>query len=145
VLMAGRIPVSAAHDGLFFRSFARLHPRFGTPYVALVASSIGASLVLLLLLRSSLADVFQFVLQLAVVTTLVPHLASTAADFVLAGRRAGQRAGASSRGARIQAAIAFLFVAFTIYGCGVEAMSWGAAVLVVGVPIYLGLRRGNVG
>ena len=35
ILMAGRIPFSAAQDGLFFSSFARVHPKFGTPYVAL--------------------------------------------------------------------------------------------------------------
>ena len=33
ILMTGRIPVSAARDGIFFPALGRLHPRYGTPHV----------------------------------------------------------------------------------------------------------------
>ncbi len=47
ILTAARIPYAMARGGLFFRWGARVHPRFGTPVLALVAeSAIGAALTL---------------------------------------------------------------------------------------------------
>ena len=47
-LAGARIPFAAAHDGLFFRQIAYVHPRFGTPAAALVLQSVITSLLLLL-------------------------------------------------------------------------------------------------
>ncbi|EQD47192.1 amino acid transport protein related protein [mine drainage metagenome] len=40
VLLQGRMPYAMARDHLFFRSLARIHPRFGTPAVALIFASV---------------------------------------------------------------------------------------------------------
>jgi len=125
ILMAGRIPVAAAQDGLFFEPLARIHPRFHTPAVGLVVGAAIASAVLLLLLREEFLDAFNFIVFLALFLTLVPHLLAAAAYWKL-GR--GKQ--------RITAAIAFAFVAFAIYGCGLTAAQWGLALVALGLPFH---------
>lgn len=50
--MAGaRVPYAAAQDGLFFKIFERVHPRFQSPAAALVAQGVMASVLLLFFKR----------------------------------------------------------------------------------------------
>jgi APA family basic amino acid/polyamine antiporter len=46
-LTAPRVYYAMARDGLFFRRLAEVHPRFGTPAIAVIASSIWAALLAL--------------------------------------------------------------------------------------------------
>jgi APA family basic amino acid/polyamine antiporter len=48
ILTAARIPYAMARGGLFFRSQANVHPRFGTPVVALLTQGVIASVLALL-------------------------------------------------------------------------------------------------
>lgn len=136
VLMSGRIPVSAARDGIFFERLARIHPRFGTPHVALMAGTLVGSLTMLLYFSRSLLGVFNFVVLLAVLTTLLPHLYSAGAELLLA-RRERAADPARSRRAQWTAAIAFAFVLFAIYGAGAEVVMWGVLVVLAGIPLYV--------
>lgn len=143
ILMAGRIPVSAAEDGLFFPAMGRLHPRRGTPHVALIASTAGASLMLAMYFNRSLIGVFSFIVVLSVLLTLLPHLASMAAEMMLARRDRARYTAGERRRAMIIGPPAFLFVLYTIYGTGVEAAAWGAGALAAGIPLYLWVRSGK--
>ncbi len=138
ILMSGRIPLSAAEDGLFFRPLAAIHPRFGTPAVGLVVGAVVTSAMLLLYFSNTLLSVFEFVVLLAVLTTLLPHLLAAAAEFALAARGAE-----GTTGARIIAAIAFLFVLYTMYGVGWTVIGWGTLLVAAGLPLYLLLKRGD--
>jgi basic amino acid/polyamine antiporter, APA family len=48
VLTGPRVYYAMAEDGLFFKAFGKLHPRFRTPIVAIVAQGIWASLLTLI-------------------------------------------------------------------------------------------------
>jgi APA family basic amino acid/polyamine antiporter len=48
-MSGARVPFAAARDGLFFRSFARISPRFQTPSTALFAQGAMATILLLFL------------------------------------------------------------------------------------------------
>ena len=133
ILMSGRIPLSAAEDGLFFRPLAAIHPRFRTPAVGLVVGAIVTSLMLTLYFSQTLLEAFNFIVLLSVLTTLLPHLLAAAAEFVLAPRGAAA--------ARVVAAIAFLFVLYTMYGVGWSVIGWGTVLVVAGLPLYPLLRR----
>ncbi|NUQ22048.1 MAG: amino acid permease, partial [Gemmatimonadaceae bacterium] len=136
ILMSGRIPLSAAEDGLFFRPLAAIHPRFHTPAVGLVVGAVVTSAMLTLYFSQTLLEAFDFIVLLAVLTTLLPHLLATAAEFALAGRGA-----ARVRGDRVVAAIAFLFVLYTMYGVGWSVIGWGTLLVLGGLPLYPLLRR----
>jgi basic amino acid/polyamine antiporter, APA family len=137
ILMAGRIPVSAAEDGTFFERLGRLHPRFGTPHVSLVVGTAVASAMLLLYFDRSLLGVFNFIVLLAVLTTLLPHLFAAAAELMLARRDPARYTAAERRRAHVVAPIAFVFVLYTIYGVGGEVALWGFLVVLAGTPLYV--------
>lgn len=137
ILMVGRIPLSAAADGIFFRALARIHPRFGTPATALVAGTLVTSLLLLLYFQRSLLGVFEFVALLGVLTTLLPHLYAVAAEWLIARRDRARHDAAERRRRQWIAALAFLFVGWTIYGVGAEVVLWGFLVVLAGIPLYI--------
>ena len=139
ILMAGRIPLTAAADGLFFRRLAAVHPRFGTPHVALIVGSIVASGMLLLIFSRTLLDTFNFIVSLAVWTTLVPHLFAAGAELLLARRDPDRYTPAERRRAHVVAPLAFIAVAAFIYGAGAEVGRWGFLVLMMGTLLYIGL------
>lgn len=140
ILMAGRIPVSAARDGLFFESLGRIHPRFNTPVRALVVGTLVASAMLTMLLQKSLSETFEFIVELSILLTLLPHLLAAAADFVLARREPGRHGPSAMRTITSTAAIAFLFVLLAMYGLGPRIWASGAVVLAAGLPLYAWLR-----
>ncbi|HEU4452960.1 MAG TPA: amino acid permease [Longimicrobium sp.] len=137
ILMAGRIPLTAARDGLFFRSLGRVHPRFGTPHVGLIVGTAIASTMLLLYFQKTLLGVFNFIVLLAVLTTLIPHLYAAAAELMLARRDPARYTAKERRRAHLVAPIAFVFVMYTIYGVGPQVALWGLLVLLAGTPLYI--------
>jgi len=137
ILMSGRIPYTAAHDGIFFRGLGRVHPRFRTPHVGLVAGTAVASAMLLLYFSRPLLGVFNFIVLLAVLTTLVPHLYAAAAEMMLARRDPARYTPRERRRAQLFGAVAFVFVLYTVYGVGAEVVLWGFLVLLAGTPLYI--------
>jgi APA family basic amino acid/polyamine antiporter len=59
-LSGARVPFAAAHDGLFFRQLAHVHPKFRTPSTSLILQAILSSLLLLAIGR------FQALFSLAI-------------------------------------------------------------------------------
>jgi APA family basic amino acid/polyamine antiporter len=47
ILTAARVPFAQARDGLFFRRFGQIHPRFKTPAFAIVALSAWSGVLIL--------------------------------------------------------------------------------------------------
>ena len=60
IMVSPRVYQAMAADGLFFRSFARLHPRFRTPVVAIVAQGVWASLLIATRTYGQLLDYVTF-------------------------------------------------------------------------------------
>lgn len=131
ILLSGRIPVSAAEDGIFFASLGRIHPRFRTPHVALIAGGAIASAMLCLGLSRTLLERFDAIVGFSVFLTLLPHLFTAAAAFFFARK---DDEGARSRWV---AGVAFCFSMFTIYGLGGETVLYGFLVCLAGLPLYV--------
>ena len=140
ILMAGRIPVSAAQDGILFRGLGRIHPRWRTPHVSLLAGGLVASAVLGLGLSQTLLERFDAIVRFSVLLTLVPHLASAAAGVVLARRDPDRYPAAERRRTQAVAAVAFAFSLFTVYGLGREVVAWGVLALLAGLPLYVAFK-----
>jgi amino acid transporter len=84
-LLAGsRVPYDAARDGVFFRSFARLHPRHEFPTVGLLTMGVVTAAGFVIGQLTSLVVLIQL---LTVVTVLVQALAQIVALTVLRRRQ----------------------------------------------------------
>lgn len=137
-LCVGQIPLAAAQDRLFPRSFSRV-TRFGTPAVGIVVSSVLVSALVLMNYSAGLVDQFTFVALLATVSALLPYLLCALARITLAWReRQSQPIGPFGFAV---AGLATAFSAWAIAGTGATTVMWAAVLLVAGLPVFWWLRR----
>lgn len=133
VLVSAQLPMAAARDGLFPAFFARLDAR-GTPVAGVLASSTLASVLVVSNYSRSLVQVFTFSILLSTAATLLPYVVSSAAWL----RRGSGRS-------RWIAAAALAYSVYALSGIGREALLWGGALIVAGLPIHFVLRRRAAG
>ncbi|HEY7877499.1 MAG TPA: amino acid permease [Gemmatimonadaceae bacterium] len=143
ILTAPRIFFAMADDGLFFRRIAAVHPRYHTPYVAIMlTSALGVAFVLMRTFEQ-LADTF--------VTAIVPFYALGVASIFVFRRRADYNPSFRTPGYPV---VPILFVLATIYLLANAiidpASRWPTlailGVIVVGIPVYfltVGRRGGG--
>jgi APA family basic amino acid/polyamine antiporter len=143
MLTGPRVFFAMADDGLFFRSVARVHPRFATPSVAiLLTAGLGIAYVLARTFEQ-LADTF--------VLALWPFYALGAAAIFVLRRRMSERERPVKTWGYPLPPILFLCSAVLILGNALITNPGGTAlafgVILTGVPAYgvwtwLGRRRG---
>jgi basic amino acid/polyamine antiporter, APA family len=139
-LMTGpRVYYAMAEDGLFFRRVAAVHPRFGTPHVAIVL------LVVLTTLNASVRTFEQ--LAEAFVLLLYPFLALTvAAVFVLRRRRPDLPRPYRAVGYPLVPAVFLVGTVAMMANALLERPATtllGAAIVAAGVPIYFAWRAAS--
>jgi basic amino acid/polyamine antiporter, APA family len=133
LLTAPRVFFAMADDGLFFRPVAKVHPRFGTPYVAiLLATALG---ILFVLLRTfeQLADIF--------VTAIVPFYALAVASVFVLRRRAGYAPPFRTPGYPVVPALFILATLFLLGNAILDPSSRNGTlavlgIILVGIPVY---------
>jgi amino acid transporter len=123
-----RLPFALGLDHYLPSAFAKIHPRWGTPYVSILAQGIFSSIFLLAAeLGESLRATYQIMVDMTVVVTLIPFV-----YIFTSGMKFGQRwAGATGA---IVSAIAI--VLSTIPPAGV-ASAWLFELKVVGGSLLL--------
>lgn len=141
IMLQGQVPMAAAMDNLFPKEFARISDR-GVPAFGIILSS--ALITVLMVLNYSgtktLIDIFNFVILLATLTTLVPYAFCAIAEFLIFLRTPAQLGGWQRfRGSGVIAAIAFLYSVWAIYGSGAETVLYGFILLLSGIPVYVWL------
>jgi len=88
---SARIPFVAGLDSYLPSALGRLHPRFSTPYIALIVQTCISVLFLAMsFIGAQVREAFQTLLNLAVVLQLVPFLYMFAALVRLASRESDQ-------------------------------------------------------
>ena len=118
-----------AADGLFPRVFARVHPRFKTPYLGIIISAVTA--LLAALIGSSLS----VLIATSVFFMAVAYAATSASVFFL--RRKGAKALFNLRGSLSIPILGVIFSLYLITQCSFNQIALGLVLLFVGVPIYI--------
>jgi APA family basic amino acid/polyamine antiporter len=143
ILVAGRMPLAIARDGLFPAFFARLSTR-GTPVVGLAISSALSCALVVASYSQSLVTMFEGMILLATLSALVPYVFSAAAEILLAVR--ARQAGADERVgfAVLVGLLAFGYGLLTIYGTDDKYVARGFLLLLAGMPFYVLARARRV-
>ena len=145
ILMQGQLPQAVANNGLFPKSLAK-ESKFGTPVVALLVSSLFASVLILMSLGSSfgglgqaLVQMFNILILITTFFTLVPYMLCALADIVLSRR--DKRAQSVRTRDVVIAGAAFVFGIWACYGTGKDSLFYGTLMLLAGLPIYVWMTR----
>lgn len=129
VMLMGELPAQAARAGLFPRSFGQRRAD-GTPQRMLLVGTALGSLLIAANYSRSLVKLFEFSILLSTATSLLPYAAASASALVAARGWRSRSAVASAI-----AAMALAYSLFALFGTGREALFWGAALLLAGVPV----------
>jgi basic amino acid/polyamine antiporter, APA family len=140
IMLGSQIPMVAARDGLFPKTFARLTRR-GTPGVALVATGVLGTFLIAMNSSKSLVGAYTFINLMSTLATVVPYAFCAAAALLI------HSTDAETRGARIRskavAIVAFGVAFLATAGAGSDAVYWFTLLLLAGIPVYVGIRRGE--
>jgi amino acid transporter len=133
VLTTTRMPAAMAEDGYLPATLTRLHPRFGTPWIAIMASAV----IYALLAFQTLAGLITIYIWLRSATTVLTVFSAWGMrrkhpelprSFVVPGGRIGLSY-------VVIAPVVMSFVA--LFGSDAFAMRWGPVALVLGPVVYV--------
>ena len=137
-LMSGaRIYYAMAEDGIFFRSLAKVHPRWHTPAASLVAQGIWSGI---LALTGKYDDLFTYVMFM----TVLSYVLTVAGLFVLRRKQPDTPRPYRCTGYPWAPALYVIFGSLWAINAAFEvtaATLKGAAIVALGVPFYLYWKR----
>jgi len=154
-----RLPFVAGIDRYLPPAFGKLHPRWGTPWVALLLQAvIGGLFVFLGQAGTSVKGAYDVLVSMGVITYFIPYLYLFAAMFKLQREPAGKEVIRVPGGKPVAYALAILGFATTVFTIGLSVLpppdepnkplavmkivGGCAALLLVGVWLYwVGKRR----
>jgi APA family basic amino acid/polyamine antiporter len=137
VITAPRVFYAMAGDGLFFRKLAEVHPRFGTPALAIVASCIWSALL-------AVTGTFQQLLTYVVFVGWIFYALGAAAVIALRLKQPGAARPFKVPGYPLTPAL-FILAAAAIVGNTLieqpQQSAIGIGVVLLGAPAYFVWRR----
>lgn len=123
----------AADEGYFPKLFSKITSK-DAPVVGMVTITILQSLMSLMTISPSLSEQFETLVNLAVVTNIIPYLLSMGAVIVL--MKAAKRSGSELKGTTFIAFIGSLYSLYALYASGFDAMTYGSIVTFAGWTLY---------
>jgi APA family basic amino acid/polyamine antiporter len=139
ILYCTRIYLAMAQDGVFFRSLARIHPRYRTPAMSIVAQGVWA-------ITLTFSGTYEQLYTYVVFAVFLFHAATGTAVFVLRRTRPDAPRPYRVWGYPVVPVVFILtsmaFVANTLFERPMESL-WGVGMLVLGLPAYFFWRRQN--
>jgi len=135
ILSGARVPFAAAHDRLFFKGLAHVHPRHRTPDVSLIVQAVFA-------MGISLTGTYQALYTLTIFAEWLFYFLAVIALFVFRSR--GEKGPYSGWGYPVLPGI-FLVIAAVLLGMtywqNLRASTLGLVVILAGTPAYFYFAR----
>src|SRR5262249_37708977 len=136
VLLSPRLYLALARDGLFPARVAELHPRYGTPALAIAVQAVLAVVLVVVGTFSGIVAYFVFV-------TVAFIAASVASLYRLREAAEGFRTPLRSVTPAVFVGLSALLLALLLMGRPKQALL-GVAVVALGAPVYATLRRSGI-
>ncbi len=124
---------TAAEDHLFPRFFAKTN-KMTAPVIGMIVMGVVQTLLAFSTASPSLGEQFAVLVNLAVVTNVIPYIIALSALMVMM-RRAGTPEGTYKLNTFV-ATVAMLYSTYAIYASGMEAVLGGTIVLALTILIY---------
>jgi APA family basic amino acid/polyamine antiporter len=134
ILLSGQLPMATAKDNMFPRIFKRENKK-GAPYLGVFIGSALTSILLLMNLTDSLIEQFTFILNLTVLTALVPYL-FVAAAYVIVLIEKKHHVNNFIKTFTL-GTLGFSYSVWAIFGTGSETVFYGFLLLLAGIPFYV--------
>lgn len=123
ILGTARLSYALSIDGLFPRAFAKVHRKYGTPYIALLAQCV---IAFILSVFSGLSNLISFsVLNLSFTFLLV------SISFLVLKKEPN-----ALHGQRVLPVIGILVCLFLLYSTSLQDKLVGTLVILAGIPLY---------
>lgn len=123
----------AADEGYFPKLFSKITSK-DAPVLGMITITVIQSFMSLMTISPSLSEQFEMLVNLAVVTNIIPYLLSMGAIIVL--MKAAQRLGTELKTTTFIAFIGSLYSLYALYASGLEAMTYGSIVTFAGWTLY---------
>ncbi|MBT8266259.1 MAG: amino acid permease [Bacteroidia bacterium] len=137
ILISGQIPMATAKDNLFPKIFKKEN-KHGVPLFGLIIGSVLTSVVMLMNYTDGLVEQFSFMLNLTVLTALVPYLFVAAAYIIIV---INKKLHINSFFKTFTlGSLGFAYSLWAIYGSGSETVFYGLLLLLIGIPFYVMLK-----
>ncbi len=136
-LLVGELTRTMAANGTLPTAFARCNKR-GAPVLALVATGLLASAMIVMNYSKSLVEGFAFLSRMVTAANLPLYLCAAVALVLLGCVRSG------SKGLVVTGALGTAYALFAFIGVGGEPLLWGLLLAAAGLPIYFLNRRSTV-
>ncbi|HYK36630.1 APC family permease [Alloacidobacterium sp.] len=142
IMSGARVPFAAARDRLFFQSIAHINPRFQSPSTSLVVQALLSTLLLLVVGR------FQQLFELAIFAEWLFYMITATTIFVYRKRQPDAPRPYRVWGYPVLPALFVAASAVLLYFSYAENFKnslVGTAIILAGVPLFLGIRRNYAG
>jgi len=137
ILITGQISMATAKDDLFPDFFKRENKK-GAPLNAFIVGGILSSVVMLMNYSEGLVDQFEFIVQITVISSLLPYL-FTAASYALIviEKKLHIKSWVKTF---VLSSLGFVYALWAIYGSGPETVFYGFLLLLIGIPVYIYMK-----
>ncbi len=139
-MSGARIPFAAARDGLFFRQFAHIHPRFKTPSTSLLVQGFISTILL------GFLSTFQQFFELAIFAEWLFYLLTATTVFYYRRRRPGQPRPYKVWGYPVLPAVFAVCAAAVLvasFAGNLKGSLLGTALILCGLPVHALIRKVN--
>jgi amino acid transporter len=127
-----RLGYALAADGLFPRVFAKIHPRFKTPYLGIIIQSVTA--LAAALAATFYADGLSTLIATSVFFMAVAYVATSVSIYSL---RKKHKAQFHLRGGLIIPTLGAAFSIYLITQCSLTQIGLGVLLLLMAIPVYI--------
>jgi amino acid transporter len=138
VLLQGRIPFAMAKDDLFWKPMEKVHPKFGTPHLALIFASVLTTIIQILVRN------FPSVALIASITALVPYAAASMSVPILRKTKPDVHRAFKLPYPKIISGLGFILATLLVYWASWPWTLVGGILMLIGYPLFLLVRRHNL-
>jgi APA family basic amino acid/polyamine antiporter len=137
ILITGQISMSTAKDNLF-PDFFKKENKKGAPINGFITGGILSSIVMLMNYSEGLVDQFEFIVQLTVISSLLPYLFTSASyALIVIEKKLNTKSWTKTF---VLSALGFSYSLWAIYGSGPDTVFYGFLLLLLGIPVYIYMK-----